>query len=230
MDRFAKVLPMEVIQAASRFVRWQDTVRRVVGRALVHLVFSRILGVRPPDVPVVRGRNGKPIIPGELDFSISHSGEWVLIAIDRRQVGVDIEQRKRRSEAFAKAFLCRQERRCFLNAAQSDHASMVTRLWTIKESYLKAEGVGLLGGIRDVMVRDAGEYYVVQRPDGKCRFVKTFRPDSRTEASVCMCTPVFPRRLSSISSYELLELFDGGTKQARPYLQKESKCATEKFN
>jgi 4'-phosphopantetheinyl transferase len=76
--------------------------RRYVARqGAVHEILARYTGVRPERVGLVRTNLGKPMVVGRAAprFSVSDSGDLALVAIARCEVGVDLEQVRRRPAA-----------------------------------------------------------------------------------------------------------------------------------
>jgi 4'-phosphopantetheinyl transferase len=66
----------------------------VAGRCLLRRVLGRALGVEPATVELIDVDGEKPRLAGDgdLDFNVSHGGDWVLIALARGcKVGVDVE-------------------------------------------------------------------------------------------------------------------------------------------
>ena len=63
---------------------------------LLRIAVSRICGADPASLTIGRTEHGKPFFVERRDihFSISHAGEYILIAIGSEPLGVDIEQRR----------------------------------------------------------------------------------------------------------------------------------------
>jgi 4'-phosphopantetheinyl transferase len=63
-------------------------------RIVLRVLLERHVGSRLRGAPLTRGANGRPCLPWPcgIEFSLSHSGPFGLIAIDSSAVGVDIEQ------------------------------------------------------------------------------------------------------------------------------------------
>ena len=99
--------------------------------------------------------HGKPVLRGcpDLHFSLSHSGNAVLCALDQHPVGADIEMIRRRPEHLLSVFSDRE--RISIEQAASPELCF-TRLWTRKESYLKLTGEGLTGtkALREIPTED----------------------------------------------------------------------------
>lgn len=98
------------------------------------------------------GKNGKPYLPGGgAEFNLSHSGRFAVCALSPRPVGVDIEVFRH----FEENLLCHicQERELAAvreRVAPEDEDRAFTALWTLKESFLKYLGIGILLPPRDV--------------------------------------------------------------------------------
>lgn len=85
---------------------------------------------------------GKPHLgDGRLCFSLSHSGAYSLCAVSDRDIGADIQRQKTFNERLARRFFSEEELRHILSADDRDHA--FTKVWALKESYIKAVGLGL---------------------------------------------------------------------------------------
>ena len=81
-----------------------------------------------------------------LRFNLSHSGRRAVLAITRgRDVGVDIElaEKPRRIAAIAGRFFSVQEAEALLSLPRSQQLDRFYDLWTLKEAYIKACGMGL---------------------------------------------------------------------------------------
>ena len=111
-------------------------------------VLAAYIGVKPLDVELATGPHGKPALastaPG-VHFNVSHSGSWGLVAVARVEVGVDVEQiRPRRASArLTDRFLTDGERRLLQSRLASHTEAAFFMIWSRKEAYLKAVGVGL---------------------------------------------------------------------------------------
>lgn len=91
-------------------------------------------------------QNGKPVLL-EADmpyFNLSHSGDYVALAVSDEAVGIDIQKKVSLSEQIAKRFFNAAEAAmCEDIQCDTEKADMLCKLWTIKESYIKLTGEGL---------------------------------------------------------------------------------------
>lgn len=89
--------------------------------------------------------NEKPRLDGELSFNISHSGDFVALALSPYPVGCDIQQIRPYNPKVAKRNYCPEERAMIEAEENKDNAFI--RLWALKESILKFTGEGISGGL-----------------------------------------------------------------------------------
>jgi 4'-phosphopantetheinyl transferase len=136
-----------------RLVRAADRDRLVVAAALARVVVARELSCAPRAVQFDRScstcgaQHGKPAVVGGdgLEVSVSHSGLWVTVAVARRPVGVDVEERRPdvADATMMRQVLSPEEQPAYAGLAPNDRDDALLRFWTRKEAVLKATGDGL---------------------------------------------------------------------------------------
>jgi 4'-phosphopantetheinyl transferase len=117
------------------------------------------LGIDTGKLSYGYGDGGKPYLKGEqgVYFNLSHSGEFALCAISPMEVGCDIEKIKKRSLAVAERFFCREEdERLEAQETPERKRDLFFRMWTAKESFMKATGCGMQMGRDSFSLLDAG--------------------------------------------------------------------------
>jgi 4'-phosphopantetheinyl transferase len=148
--RYAAVLvPGERARAARlRFAR--DARRFIVARGQLRTILGAYAGCQPRAVRLVYGDAGKPSPapgcgPSGLRFNVSHSGDVLVIAVARMEVGVDVEAidaeldwRELAGLVLAPAEAAELEAR-----PPADRTGDCLQVWTRKEAYVKALGDGL---------------------------------------------------------------------------------------
>lgn len=88
------------------------------------------------------GERGKPFcraLPGY--FSLSHSGAYVLCAVSSQELGADIQKKEGCRKSVLERCFASDEQGAVLRALDQD--AEFTRIWALKESYIKAIGSGL---------------------------------------------------------------------------------------
>jgi 4'-phosphopantetheinyl transferase len=151
-----------------RLSRHEDRVRSVATRAALRQILASRTGIPAEKLRFIMNDYGKPGLFGHfgLEFNISHSGDFALIALSLSgQVGVDIEYRGREIdiEEMSEYVYSPLERQSGLETAGVffDH-------WVAKESVLKALGLGISEHLQTVSILPSGfaGYEIVhERPE-----------------------------------------------------------------
>jgi 4'-phosphopantetheinyl transferase len=134
-DRQEKV--RKLVHANSRYVS-------MTAGFLLQGIVETELGIKPADIQIIRGENGKPSIAGYPDFyfNISHSGEQVVMAYGNAPVGVDVERLRDKESHIAKRCFTEDEF-SYISKTEDKHGERFFKIWTMKESYLKLTGQGI---------------------------------------------------------------------------------------
>ena len=120
-------------------------------RALVRAVLSRYAPIAPAAWQFVRNEYGRPEIAGpsgapRLHFNLSNTKGLIacLVAVGR-DVGVDVEDTERSAGAvdIAERFFSPSEVRALRARPPDRQRERFFEYWTLKESYIKARGMGL---------------------------------------------------------------------------------------
>ena len=120
-----------------------DRLRTVAGENLARQMLSERLGCEPIDVPLQWDENGKPVVPDTgLYISVSHSGAYVVCAVDDQPIGVDVETVRDVDEKFMRRVCSEDELAYVLRGA--DVQQRFWELWTAKEAVFKLTGHGPL--------------------------------------------------------------------------------------
>lgn len=140
---------------ADRFIYERDRRRFITSHAALRMVLGHTLGVGPLDIRFREGPRRRPLLAAPdaqppLRFNLSHSDDGCLIGVARdARIGVDIERRDPAVDCqrIADRFFAEHEAAMVRNASDEDRAKLFFGLWTRKEAYLKATGLGLHGSL-----------------------------------------------------------------------------------
>lgn len=100
------------------------------------------------ELSLAREPGGKPYLPDApgFQFNISHSEEWAVCAVGDAPLGVDLQKERPLRQSVYRRFA--PEEQAMLEALpESERQTAFFDLWVLKESYLKATGAGLSGGL-----------------------------------------------------------------------------------
>ena len=128
---------------ADRFRFEKDKRLSVAAGALLQYALQ-MENVWEPSIDVTS--NGKPYLVGQerLYFNLSHSEGMVMCAIAEKEVGCDVEKKAVLDRRLAEYVMTEHELdRIYGLEKDTEQQEMFFRLWTLKESYMKATGFGI---------------------------------------------------------------------------------------
>lgn len=146
------LLSADEIERAARYRRPDDQLRFSCARGLLRVLLGRYTNQLPNQIDLVPGVNRKPELtwPTGWYFNVSHSGNWLLIAIGKVQMGVDLEWANPDFSfhdllptSFSPA-----ERQYI--ASCPDARLGFYRLWTRKEALVKATAKGMADALDQI--------------------------------------------------------------------------------
>lgn len=137
---------------ADRYRQAADQLRFLYGRLLVRWVGAGLTGYPARAVPLETGPYGKPDLEAHTGWHINltHAGDWVLLAVDRHPIGIDVENT--RPDLPIDTLLptvCSLDEQIRVRA-DVEPARVFLRLWTRKEALLKGIGRGLVDDLRAI--------------------------------------------------------------------------------
>jgi len=148
-EDIASLLSADERERAARFHFERDRQRYSVTRARTRMILGAYLQSDPRELRFKYSAREKPSLANAsagIRFNVSHSGDQALVAVaSGREIGVDIEQIRSNVECeqLAERFFSPGERRFIRDLAEEKKLHAFFRLWTCKESFLKAHGTGL---------------------------------------------------------------------------------------
>ncbi len=124
----------------------------LAGDIIAKKYIGRLYNVQEEKIIFARGEHGKPYVLNiPTHFSISHSGNFTVVAISNEPIGIDCEVIRDFSAIVAhKTFNTCERNYVAGNTADRKKSEMEKafyEIWTAKEAYLKYTGQGLSGGI-----------------------------------------------------------------------------------
>lgn len=148
VDELAKLLSSDERARAQRFHFEQDRRRFCVARGSLRRVLASYTEIAPEQLVFEYSTHGKPYLSQSSDvrFNLSHSDNLALCAIARNQeIGVDIERVRNdvEIEQLAQRFFSSYEFRALSRVEREFRARAFFRIWTCKEAFVKAQGMGL---------------------------------------------------------------------------------------
>lgn len=211
-DRLFQMLPKERREQVERYRNESDKWRGVGAGILLEYVLEKKGYTLLEDqndktyVRLTKGVHGKPYLEAvsNLYFNLSHSGDYVVVAFAENEVGVDMERNRVANLAVARRFFTKEEQEylqeiCNVYGNGEILAKAFARIWTRKESYIKAVGEGMHLPLTDFCV------LFDEMPGKEAYYFKTYEWSNDYTLSVCTSNEINV----NITEVDLGKAFDG---------------------
>lgn len=153
---FTRLSPYSAEKVSSDFEKIKDRFIAIDGARLSHrkeslvgkLLLDKVLGLYGIGEYTVQYDDGrKPVLEckDKLYFNISHSDDFVVLAVSNEETGCDIQEIRSYNPKVARRNYCENEIK--LIESSEDKDDVFIRLWALKESVLKFTGEGISGGL-----------------------------------------------------------------------------------
>lgn len=159
LDKFHnEVIPLkaclneEEVKKAGRFFFNKDRQRYIICRSVLKILLAQLTDQDISTIHLKQNKGQKPYLPQHpnICFNLSYSKNQVLITIDEKMIGVDIEKVE---STFDYTSIIREvftkEEVIFVNASKN-HAKTFYKLWTRKEAIVKAIGIGIEDSFKQI--------------------------------------------------------------------------------
>lgn len=162
--RYESLLSADEIERYRRFYFEADRITFLIAHALVRTALSHYAPTPPAEWRFRCNRYGRPEIdpvfsPSTLRFNLTHASGLVgCVVTDGVDCGVDVESIRPVGNLLrlARSVLAPQELAELRSRAPASRLSRFYQYWTLKESYIKARGVGLSLPLRGIDFRFDG--------------------------------------------------------------------------
>lgn len=159
------------------------------GIALDHALET--YGLKEKSVEYEFGEWGKPSLKYQpnIYFSLSHSGDYAICSIGDKAIGNDIELIKHGRLKVADRFFAKEELDwMYAESDEEEITQRMFRIWTMKESFLKATGKGIslpLGDFAVIVDEDKDKIRVKHSYNTKFYHMKEYADIDGYRVAVC---------------------------------------------
>ena len=150
-SKYLERLPQEMVIKNKKLLHFNDKCAHLFGKLLLAKAFSD-WGISPEALNELEyDKNNRPFLNQDIDFNISHSGEYVLCIIGRGlRVGIDIEDIKKTDLDNLHSTMSDAQWYSIKNS--SNVYKTFLNYWAIKECVLKADGEGIKAKLDEMHV------------------------------------------------------------------------------
>ncbi len=155
---------------------------------------------------IVTGEHGKPYFKcGMMHFNLSHSHGYAMCAVSDNEIGCDIEKVTDLNLPLAKRFFAPDEYNALIGLnTEAERTDMFFRLWTLKESFIKAVGLGMSLPLDSFCITAAKTVKVTQTANKNEYFFAESDLVSGCKCAVCSAFPLDGISFELISPAEIL--------------------------
>ncbi|MBD3860013.1 4'-phosphopantetheinyl transferase superfamily protein [Bacillus sp. 28A-2] len=208
IDQLKPFVSPEKRGAAERFRFLIDARRTLLGEVLVRQLIHDMYNLPIDQIVFETEGNGKPVVRHipSFHFNLSHSGDWVVCAVDDAPVGIDIEEIKPIDLAIAKRFFSADEYQDLLSQPPERQEAYFFHLWSMKEAFIKLTGKGISYGLSSFTARlseDGQATLTLPDHEAPC-FVQTYSLDPAYQMAVCTRKPIAAESVETLSCSEVL--------------------------
>lgn len=186
-------------EKTDRLIFRKDKMLSLLAEALLRkALFDR--GIK--NFTIEYGKNGKPYIGGGgIYFNLSHSEETVICAVSDKEVGADVEKVTDIDFEIANKFFHRAEYEMLMRQrTYEEKRDMFFRLWTLKESFLKATGFGMSLPANSFCIDiKNNEISVFQNVSKETYYFREYDFNDGYKYAVCGLSPHFEDKIEFIS-------------------------------
>lgn len=202
-------LPIERQAKINNFVKYENAQNALVADILIRKVIQQELKIELRSISIQSDKFGKPFLENNksFHFNISHSVAWIVCAISDSPIGIDIENIRPVNFEVAKKIFSNEEYNNLAAKSEDEKLSYFYELWTLKESYIKAEGKGL-----SIMPLDSvkinftdNKFESIDNSFSNNYFFKQYNIDDNYKLAVCAVDKAFPENIIQINIQTLLK-------------------------
>lgn len=189
-----------------RYHYWQDRQSNLLSLLFAKSYLSQKINVPIQEICFRTNAYGKPSLLTPLDyhFNISHSGNWVVIAFAASPLGIDIEKIDPQDISIFQQFFSESEYKTLTELPAEDQLACFYDLWTLKESYIKAIGVGLSKPLHSFSIQKM-PHKILLSGNNQPYFFKQYDIDAAYKFSVCSSKDEFPPCVHIIEATEIID-------------------------
>lgn len=152
LNEYVGLLSTEELRQQRRFYFERDRHRYLVTRAMVRTVLSKYAPIAPKEWKFATNPYGRPEVANEdaeawrVAFNLSHTSGLIMLGVTRdTAIGVDVENvhEQRAAVEIADRFFAPDEVTALRALPAGAQEQRFFQYWTLKESYIKARGMGL---------------------------------------------------------------------------------------
>lgn len=198
MDALLQYLPEEGRLRVKDRLSNTSKLQTVAGELLARYSIGEYLEKPNQEIRLYFGEKGKPHIENlnNIHFNISHSGQYIVCAVGKAELGIDVERVRQVNLRIAERFFSPSEITDLMSLPENERMQYFITLWTIKESFLKAIGRGLTQHLNSfTIIRNKESFRLSGNEKAQKYGIETHQLNDDHLMAICAPLPFSPAEL-----------------------------------
>ncbi len=174
--------------ALKKYLFKEDFLRGLHSSLLARLLICENLNIQNSKINFFKNEYSKPFLQNfdNFYFNTAHSGEYAVCIISDTPAGIDIEKIKHIDLGVAEQVFTNEEMAELKKKSGSEQTAFFYDIWTLKESYIKAVGMGLYLDLKSFYFElNSGQIKIVSRNAYPYIFFKKYNLFNGYKCSAC---------------------------------------------
>lgn len=166
----------------------ENRLRSLLGELLARYTICQHHNLRNHELSFSYADKGKPLLEAypDIHFNISHSGQKIACALADKRIGIDIEYYRNVNLQVAKRFFSTLEVAELMELPEAKQLDYFFKLWTMKESYMKALGSGFTRTLNSFsIVPDTEGFHILEESSPSSYLVRSLLLPDHYYLAVC---------------------------------------------
>ncbi|NFA43456.1 4'-phosphopantetheinyl transferase superfamily protein [Clostridium botulinum] len=209
LDKLCLFVDLEKKDKLKKLSKKKDVSRTLIGEILIRNIINEELCINNRQIKFKKNKYGKPYLREhpQFNFNISHSGDFIICAVDNKPIGIDIEEKKNIDyKKIARKFFTVSEFSYIVNQNLDFQLSKFYEIWTLKESYIKCCGKGLSIPLNSfsVDIDQSNNIKVIANNEYMEYTLKNFNIGSSYKMAICSLNKKIPNNIIIIDQNKLI--------------------------
>jgi len=160
IEFFKSLLSIEESEKINNLYLEKNKKKSIISRALLRYILSLYIDINPNEIKFIYNKHGKPYLDikqnsNNINFNLSHSNNLIVYAIAKNQeLGIDVEKFRNNFDInkLAKRYFSENELSIFEKVSENKKIKIFFSIWTKKEAFLKAKGMGIYTPLNKINV------------------------------------------------------------------------------
>lgn len=212
LNELCSLIDSEKKYKIEKLICKKDIIRTLIGDLLIRTKIFETLKLRTKYIRFNKNEYGKPYLEEypDFNFNISHSGDYVLCAIDDQPIGIDVEEIKHiECKDVVNRFFTINESEYIYNQEFNLDLNRFYEIWTLKESYIKCCGQGLSIPLSSFSVeKDQNNTFKIScNNEYKQHILRIFDIEPGYKAAVCSINKTITNNIITVNQNSLIHKY-----------------------